>query len=585
MQVRAQRARASVRDAASLPTMAGLKVPGPRSEPWGVHNWQRLFPIAASRKISLLTPEQAARATENCGSDIRLDQVRSKLLRGDNVTIAALGGSVSAASHGMSGMRANIPWSFHSQLAHALRLWRPSRHSSSKSIVVHHNGAIPATGPAFFEHCLRAQMPAGRTDLVLVEFAVNMATEPAAAFERLLRQLLRMHSPPPAVVVVNVHHWQRSCPRGAPYTFRNPHCRWRDLQSWNASTAEEAIAALCRHYDVPLVSMRAALFANGSALTAQGETLLTAAAYMGKEEGKKDSKIHPGPVGHTHLAQYVVSRVLCATPAARHCCEQQHRAHSQAAWTTHGHKAADAEDAWHLPLPLLRHGREFARGASICARGPALGALVSSPTSGFAYTEEGRAKPGLVAHAAGSVLTFDLGNESDACTDMHPPQYSRRRQRPQAVQAVDQRELHWMGREEQKTQLTHAGAESCSFRTSVTLAHLLSYSPEMGRAQVRCFGQCQCQQVIVDARTHKRVSVTHLFPFEVQRNVSAHGEGGGCKLQLKVLPGRSSQSGCCKFKVIGLLVFPRAEGERRIQASHHSLLHVTNSSAQLELPF
>ena len=50
------------------------------------------------------------------------------------------------------------------------------------------NGALPAMGPTFFEHCLESQLPA-RPSLVLVEFTVNLDHNPAA-FERMLRKLL-----------------------------------------------------------------------------------------------------------------------------------------------------------------------------------------------------------------------------------------------------------------------------------------------------------------------------------------------------------------------------------------------------------
>ena len=80
-----------------------------------------------------------------------------------------------------------------------------------------------------------------------------------------------------------------------------------DEQTWSDRFNfgdEDAIAALCKHYNVPLVSMRSALLA----------------AVKANRDGKFDPTLavryfmidckHPSGQGHTYLAQMVLARLL-----------------------------------------------------------------------------------------------------------------------------------------------------------------------------------------------------------------------------------------------------------------------------------
>ena len=138
----------------------------------------------------------------------------------------------------------------------------------------HMNGGVPGTGPTYMEHCVHDHLPKD-VDLVLLEYAVNTDRHPAS-FERLLRTLL-VHPRSPAVIVVNAHRWRAIRPHDGR-TDKCWHKNWpvdmaKNRTQWLAQSIgrvgapssdllaadEDAIATLCRHYDVPLVSMRSAL--------------------------------------------------------------------------------------------------------------------------------------------------------------------------------------------------------------------------------------------------------------------------------------------------------------------------------------
>ena len=217
---------------------------------------------------TLLEKELVARGVEVAGNSSRLRCFARHLQRGGPATVAALGGSVSAGLTAGVWKGKTSHWLYHHKVVSAL-----GRQFSGK--IRHHNGALPATGPQFVEHCIDDLLPAdvgAQPTLVLVEFAPNIDDNPAA-FERLLRKLLALRA---AVVVVNTHVFnvahqstgklmRRVCWRhrkglGGPVSLHEPEQlavqEWRDVFFHGA---EDHIAKLCSWYGVPLVSVRAAL--------------------------------------------------------------------------------------------------------------------------------------------------------------------------------------------------------------------------------------------------------------------------------------------------------------------------------------
>ena len=163
----------------------------------------------------------------------------------------------------------------------------------------------------------------------------------------------------------------------------------RAAQSWGSAgqrdeinSDEDAIADLCRHYNVPLVSMRGAL------LGAVRSGALSIPAFM------RDCK-HPAGEGHTYLAQLLLHRLL-SPPALTQAPPAR----------GHPHKCRRAPAALAGPLHG-ESGRESA--ASVCARGSQLPRFVAS-AQGFELTDEGRGpgKLGYVASQPGDSLSLCL---------------------------------------------------------------------------------------------------------------------------------------------------------------------------------
>ena len=453
------------------------------------------WPVACTRGLGILDDITVARGVEWRGSDARLYGIKRALEAGRAIAVAALGGSISAGSAYSVKRSERGRYLFHAQLVDALQ------HRFPRARHLHHNGAIPATGPAFFELCLDHQLPR-RADqrplLVLLEFACNLEGWQDASFERLLRALLRRLGPLDAIIVVNAHTWRcgtptrerphQGCPslegvaRNAPSRREEPFQLW-DVPFAFARDNENMVAAVCRQYDIPLVSMRAALLTNTSE-PQPPPAGVPLGSFM-------QDKRHPNAQGHTFLAQLVLARLLAArgpTMALR----------------------ATEEAAAGLPSPLLPEGRELLGGqtSSLCARGAQLSTFARP--RGFLLDDEGRgaSKRGFVALEPGASVRFSLGSS--------------------------------------------LAAFGAARRTQLFLGYLRSYAG-MGRAAYACVGAgCRCESGTLEGHHRQRTSVTTLAKVALdRRGVNA---SSSCELRLEVLP--STSSGAHKFKVLSLLLAP-----------------------------
>ncbi|KAL1530062.1 hypothetical protein AB1Y20_000984 [Prymnesium parvum] len=263
----------------------------------------------------LLSPQQLTRSLEHEGSPSALRCLRARLLRGGRrLVLAALGGSVTAGSvHANFGDVGSNPGSahlYHQRVAAALAA--PPCAQAQAFVAL--NGGVPDMGPAFFEHCAAAFLPAA-PDLILLDSALNTQGH-VAAFERLLRQLLR-HPSAPAVVVVNNHRWRfirsdgvtSKCWKAIPHMtaqMETNSTQWKaqrygDEPGLTDRTQyeedESSIAEICRRLDVPLVSMRAAVLPE----VRSGRLNLTTLAYDCKH-------LYHG--GHGVLAQIILHLLL-----------------------------------------------------------------------------------------------------------------------------------------------------------------------------------------------------------------------------------------------------------------------------------
>ena len=345
-----------------------------------------------------LNRTESAQGIELFGSDTNLGCLKERLLNGQAVTVVALGGSISAGSSFRRKHGAGSAYLYHAKLVRAMRLAFPTANISRI------NAAMPATGPAWFEHCLDDLM-ISTVHLVLVEFAVNVDGQ-HAAFERMLRKLL-LRQPSVAVLVVSSHMfplwrddgrpsnicWKRNATGknaiDTPAQSRQQH--WRDAAG---NGDEDAIAALCEHYNVPLVSMRAGL------LPAVRSGVRSPSSIM-------DDCRHPNGDGHTFLAQMAFARLLSAAPPPIPCV------------------AAIPAPRKQMRSPLHSDGHPYAAGTSQCAHGLRLMKLATSRRN-FRFTDEDRGKPGFVATRPGASMSFCLYEPSasergDTSRSARPP--------------------------------------------------------------------------------------------------------------------------------------------------------------------
>ena len=340
----------------------------------------------------LLNASLIAQGVEHMGHDSRLACVRASLFAGRRVSMSAVGGSITAGSSYAAGSGSAADFLYHRKVAMGLDARFPVRDGHGR-----HNGGVPGTGPTYMEHCVHDHLPAD-VNLVLLEYAVNTDRNPVS-FERLLRKLL-MHPRQPGVIVVNAHRWRAIRPHDGR-TDKCWHKSWpvdmaRNQTQWLAQSVgrvdgardhlaadEDDIAALCAHYDVPLVSMRAALVG------------AVRAGSMAIPSFMNDCK-HPSGVGHTFLAQMVLHRLLVPpTPSLSPL--------STDAGCTSPTPAV-------LPAPYFGpRGREMA--SSVCARGEQLRRYVDpQQANDFNLTDEGRGKGklGFLAYGVGRAMSFCL---------------------------------------------------------------------------------------------------------------------------------------------------------------------------------
>ncbi|WRT69354.1 uncharacterized protein IL334_006338 [Kwoniella shivajii] len=125
------------------------------------------------------------------GSHYRLQQFIHKALRGEALTISAIGGSITG---GHQVQRDEI-W------FHKFREWLNTFFGNDVDIT-EVNGAAPATGSDYFSFCFSHHIPS-ESDLVLVELAVNDEgiLEHIENMENLLRGLLDLPNKPAVILV------------------------------------------------------------------------------------------------------------------------------------------------------------------------------------------------------------------------------------------------------------------------------------------------------------------------------------------------------------------------------------------------
>ena len=238
-----------------------------------------LFQMIALAALTLAVPVTRAfnnaalypQALVNTGSLNRVWQVMAKAQRGERVTVAVIGGSITA------GAKATKPGLRYGNLV--ADWWRGAYPKTEIAFV---NAGIGATGSNFA--ALRAQRDlfSCHPDFVVVEYSVNDGNLQAAAetLEGLIRQILKQPNQPAVVQLFMMHQGGGNA------------------QEWHSKIGE--------HYHLPRVSFRDALWPEIK------EGRLAWEAVMADE-------VHPNDLGHACAAGYV-SHLLDLT---RRACPQK----------------------------------------------------------------------------------------------------------------------------------------------------------------------------------------------------------------------------------------------------------------------
>ena len=327
-----------------------------------------------------LHPRHLAKGVAYEGSGAALRQVLRTLHSGGPITLSALGGSVTRGHGGPSGSgdRNTGHVGSWSRLVfdYISRRWPHKDH-------LYVNGAVPATGSQHFAVCLKYHVHA-RSDLVLLEFAVNDGGSGPSGPEGVVRRIRASATTPtgPAILFVSYHDgWFGAHGEGhgnvwTPRMFDQP---------------EEVFTAVSQWYDLSSLSMR-------NALMADDLRNVSGFSFADFSSGWN----HPNEVGHRMMADLVV-HLLNRTSAAME----------------RGEVPPDDDQlppaSW-LPPPLVE-GNTAEAVEPTCHFGQNLEQLVRHNV-GWVYLPDAE-KPGLQANTSGCVLDLEVGAVSRTVVISH----------------------------------------------------------------------------------------------------------------------------------------------------------------------
>ncbi len=230
-------------------------------------------PAAPPAAAGLVASDEVlcARARVSDGEPARLWRVFDKARRGETVVVGVIGGSITA------GASASTP-----ELRYGNRVaawWRESFPRATMKFV---NAGIGATGSDYGALRARRDLLKDRPDFVVVEFAVNDPNEQRCAetLEGLVRQVLQLPNHPAVLLLFTMHN--------------------------NGSNAQEWHSRVGRHYSLPMVSFRDALWPE------------IQAGRLKWSDVEADI-VHPNDRGHGYAAQFITRLLEAALAfAARH---------------------------------------------------------------------------------------------------------------------------------------------------------------------------------------------------------------------------------------------------------------------------
>lgn len=445
-------------------------------------------------------------AIANLGELTRIHRVLDKLRDGQNITLAAVGGSITLGSGykhrpgGALGRRftpppgyglKNMGWSriVFDRLA---ARWPPMA-----GLHRYANGAIGAVQPPYFAMCLHLCLPSS-ADIIMLEFSCNSGnTEARRGMELLVRRALAWPGSPAVVLVSWTDGWygqQRAANasgRGSMQAAYNS-----DWHIGAGETARNYYQRLAEYYRLPHVSARGALWRSDRENT----------PGMRFEDFAADWN-HPNAYGHTLIAEMVEHYFVVAQRL------RQPDAAAEAARRETSREMKTTEDVG-LPVPIdPRYAAVDPSTEHVCLSEASLKAAAQpvrshSARGGFTWVThdpddpEARRKPGYLSASPGDVLRLQL---------------------PRVYEVI-------------------------------FLGALVSYGEHMGFMRVTCVGGgCACAPLIVQGRHRDRTSVVVNVPLPLARSVA----GESCTLQLEHVRAEGRPpSAPSKVKLLSVVVAP-----------------------------
>lgn len=197
------------------------------------------------------------RAVANQGDPARLQHVFQKAAQGKPITVVVIGGSITQGAHAQK-----VEYQWGSQMHNWWKTTFP------KSTVSYHNAGIGATGSLIGVHRLSDHVLKHKPDLVAIEFSVNDGDSQLSSetYEGIVRQILSQPQQP-AIVLLN-------------------------MMSQSGGNVQHRHAPVAKHYNIPMISYRDALFPE------------IKAKNIAWSDISPDS-IHPNHIGHTYAAALV----------------------------------------------------------------------------------------------------------------------------------------------------------------------------------------------------------------------------------------------------------------------------------------
>ena len=199
-----------------------------------------------------------ARSLVSAGGPARLQRALLKARRGETVTVGVIGGSIT------QGAAASQPEKRYGNLVAAW--WQKT---FPKAKIEYVNAGIGATGSDYGALRTKRDLLSHHPDFVIVEFAVNDPDNDAATetLEGVIRQILGAPNSPAIVLLFTMHQ--------------------------DGGNAQKAHAKVGRHYDLPMVSFRDALWPE----IEQGRM---------KWGDVEADVVHPNDRGHEYCARFII---------------------------------------------------------------------------------------------------------------------------------------------------------------------------------------------------------------------------------------------------------------------------------------